>query len=130
MTKKEVTTYEITCDRCGKRIEDRKGNTYVKSIHFETEEYEMQKLKGFKPHSYEDLCRNCSGIFLAFMEQKRKLKMTQKQYDSFKNWRYHTAGWNMTNCAEWARDDKIPADKAMLAWLYPEDIKIIEENEE
>lgn len=53
------------------------------------------------------------------------VEMTKKQYHSFKLWKYHTAGWNMTNCAEWARDEDITANNAMRAWLHPETIKII-----
>lgn len=55
------------------------------------------------------------------------VKMTKKQYDSFKLWKYHTAGWNMTNCAEWAQDEHILASEAMRAWLHPETIEPIEE---
>ncbi|MDT9683472.1 hypothetical protein RND61_15595 [Streptomyces sp. TRM76323] len=55
------------------------------------------------------------------------VKMTKKQYHSFKLWKYHTAGWNMTNCAEWAQDEHILASEAMRAWLHPETIEPIEE---
>lgn len=55
------------------------------------------------------------------------VEMTQRQYDRFESWKYHTAGWNMTNCAEWARDEKITASNAMQAWLHPETIKIVDE---
>lgn len=55
------------------------------------------------------------------------VEMTQKQYDSFIGWKYHTAGWNMTNCAEWARDEHVTATDAMRAWLDPNVIKVVEE---
>ena len=55
------------------------------------------------------------------------IKMTKKQHNIFVNWKYHTAGWNMTNCAEWARDENITANNAMQAWLHPETIKIVDE---
>lgn len=42
-------------------------------------------------------------------------------------WKYHTAGWNMTNCAEWAQDEHITATNAMRAWLDPNVIKVVEE---
>ena len=58
------------------------------------------------------------------------VEMTKNQHHNFKLWKYHTAGWNMTNCAEWARDEDITANSAMRAWLHPETIKIIgDENE-
>lgn len=68
---------------------------------------------------------------IRFMEQLRDIyaptvEMTKEQYHSFKLWKYHTAGWNMTNCAEWAGDEKITATNAMQAWLHPETIKIVE----
>ena len=42
---------------------------------------------------------------IRFMEQLRDIyaptvEMTKEQYHSFKLWKYHTAGWNMTNCSE------------------------------
>lgn len=55
------------------------------------------------------------------------VEMTQRQYHSFKLWKYHTAGWNMTNCAEWARDEHLKASEAMEAWLHPETIKVVDE---
>lgn len=55
------------------------------------------------------------------------IKMTEKQHGAFVNWKYHTAGWNMTNCAEWARDENITANNAMQAWLHPETIKVVDE---
>ncbi|MGQ4573326.1 hypothetical protein ACUIJP_04490 [Leuconostoc pseudomesenteroides] len=55
------------------------------------------------------------------------VEMTKRQYHSFKLWKYHTAGWNMTNCAEWARDEKMTATNAMQAWLHPETIKVVDD---
>lgn len=55
--------------------------------------------------------------------------MTKRQYGSFERWKYHTAGWNMTNCAEWARDENMTASNAMQAWLHPETIKVINEEQ-
>ncbi|MDI6666427.1 hypothetical protein QMA56_01755 [Leuconostoc falkenbergense] len=55
------------------------------------------------------------------------VEMTKEQYHSFKLWKYHTAGWNMTNCAEWARDEKMTATNAMQVWLHPDDIKVVDE---
>lgn len=58
------------------------------------------------------------------------VEMTKRQYHSFKLWKYHTVGWNMTNCAEWARDEKMTATNAMQAWLHPDSIKIVDKEEE
>ena len=57
------------------------------------------------------------------------VEMTQRQYDSFERWKYHTAGWNMTNCAEWAEDENMTASNAMRAWLHPESIKVTNEEQ-
>lgn len=58
------------------------------------------------------------------------VEMTKRQYHSFKLWKYHTVGWNMTNCAEWARDEIMTATNAMQAWLHPDSIKIVDKEEE
>lgn len=55
------------------------------------------------------------------------VEMTKKQYHSFGLWKYHTPGWNMTNAAEFARDENMKATDAMTAWLHPETIKVVDE---
>lgn len=55
------------------------------------------------------------------------VEMTKRQYHSFELWKYHTPGWNMTNCAEFARDENMKANDAMTAWLHPETIKVVDE---
>ena len=39
--------------------------------------------------------------------------MPEQQYTTFKNWRFHTAGWHLSNCLEWARYENIAATDAM-----------------
>lgn len=68
----------------------------------------------------------------AVIEQLREeyaptVEMTKKQYHSFRLWRYHTAGWNMTKAAEFARDEHLSASEAMTVWLHPETIKVVDE---
>lgn len=60
------------------------------------------------------------------LEYAPTVEMTKRQYHSFKLWKYHTAGWNMTNCAEFARDEHLKASEAMQAWLHPETIKVVD----
>jgi len=53
--------------------------------------------------------------------------MPEQQYTTFKNWRFHTAGWHLSNCLEWARDENIAATDAMQVWLHPDCIKVVDD---
>lgn len=94
-----------------------------------------EAIKKYKELSYESYglhpVYDNKDIYELLEELKKEyaptVEMTKRQYHSFKLWKYHTAGWNMTNCAEFARDENMKATEAMQAWLHPETIKVVDE---
>lgn len=87
-------------------------------------EVQLISMNGLDDMSGEDAIRL---INMLREEYAQTVEMTKRQYHSFKLWKYHTAGWNMTNCAEFARDENMKATDAMTAWLHPETIKVVDE---